>query len=239
MKNGKSGIVKLVYYILEYCSEVYIVVPFGEKSTITANDTEPEKALISKSEYDITMPDSGIFDRDAIGSYLYNIQSKKCSEDKDRLARTADSRKNGRTGILQKRHVFKQTNREPSAATVVKSTDLDTKNSQEEPLIYQTLVDKPRPKPRTGGKHKQKYKNHSHDICSPGDSDVLVTCPSHVYTFSRGLVPSREAKSLELYHNQHFLPPVIVDRIGDISQQKHYRLLSFLYYVHCLQPHTL
>ncbi|XP_028403776.1 uncharacterized protein LOC114526388 [Dendronephthya gigantea] len=209
----------------EYCSNVFVVVPVGEKSsTIITKDTEHEKALISKSEYDITMPDSGIFDRDAIGSYLYNIQSKKCSEDKDRTTRTADSRKNGRTGILQKRHVFRQTNRDFSAATTVENTDLASKNSQEEPLVYQSLGDKPRPKPRFGGKHKQKYHNHSLVTCSLGDSDVLVTCPSHVYTFSRGLVPSREANSLELYHNQHFLPPVIVDRVGDISQQKHYRL---------------
>ncbi|CAB3991690.1 Hypothetical predicted protein [Paramuricea clavata] len=141
-----------------------------------------------------------------------------------------DSRKNGRTGSLQKRHVFRQTYREPSVPAV-KNLEPDTIIPREESFVFQTLVNKPRLKPRNGGKHghrKQNYHINNNDQsaieCSRDNFDEQVTCSSHVYTFNRGLVPSRDAHNLELFHTQHFLPPVVADRIGNITEQKHYRL---------------
>ena len=145
--------------------------------------------------------------------------------------RTMDSRKNGRTGSLQKRHVFRQSYREPSVPAV-KNLEPDTIIPREESFVFQTLVNKPRLKPHNGGKHghrKQNYRINNHDQsaieCSRNNFDEQVTCSSHVYTFNRGLVPSRDAHNLELFHTQHFLPPVVADRIGNITEQKHYRLL--------------
>ena len=146
-----------------------------------------------------------------------------------------DSRKNGRTGSLQKRHVFRQTYRE-SSVPAVKNLEADTIIPREESFVFQTLVNKPRPKPRSGGKQGRRRKNchmnkndRSPIGCSQSQSnlDKQVTCSSHVYTFNRGLIPSRDAHSLESFHTRHFLPPVVAHRIGNLSEQKHYRLILY------------
>ena len=142
-----------------------------------------------------------------------------------------ESRKNNRTGSFQKRHVLKQTNRE-SSVPAVKNLEPDTIIPREESFVFQNLVNKTRMKSRSGGKgrhHEQsRHMRNNEEVlreCSRNNSDEQVTCPSHIYTFNRGLIPSREVQNLELAQTAHFLPPVVADRIGNISEQKHYRLL--------------
>ena len=238
----------IILSILEYCSQIYIVIPTGEDkcaSQDTLTTIESEKALVSKSEYDITRPDSDIFNKDSIGRYLDEVQSIKSVGGRNFIStRSMDSRKNNRTGSLQKRHVLRQTNRESSVPSV-KNLEPDTIIPREESFVFQNLVNKTRLKPRSGGKHSHRaqsrhvYNNDDTSAeCSRNNSDEQVTCPSHIYTFSRGLVPSREVQNLEFVHTPHFLPPVVADRIGNISEQKHYRLLLFSPFSHVMHRYV-
>lgn len=231
-----NQIILLIFSILEYCSQIYIVIPTGEDECVsqdTFTTFEHEKALVSKSEYDITRPDSDIFTRDSIGRYLDGVQSKKSVGGRNfKSTRSMDSRKNNnRSGSLQKRHVLRQTNRESSVPSV-KNLEPDGIIPREESFVFQNLVNKTRRKPRSGGKQSDRAQSRhmcnndeTSTQCSRNNSDGQVTCPSHIYTFNRGLVPSREVQNLESVHTPHFLPPVVADRIGNISEQKHYRLL--------------
>lgn len=53
----------------------------------------------------------------------------------------------------------------------------------------------------------------------------LITCPTQVYTFRKGLVPSKEAHDQDSFYIQQALPPVIADRVGRTFEQKRYRLM--------------
>jgi hypothetical protein len=191
---------------------------------------DPERVVINKSEYDIIKPDSSICSRNSVGKYLNEIQSKTGTGEKDNKSmRTMDSRKNGRAESLQKRHVFRQTFRECSVPAV-KNLEPDAIIPREKSFVFQTLPNKPKLKPHSGGKHSRRLKNcHRNENdqslveSSESNLDSQVTCSSHVYTFNKGMVPSRDAHCLELFRTQHFLPPVVTERIGNISEQKHYR----------------
>ena len=191
-----------------------------------------EKAVVIKSEYDTIKPDSSIFRRDSTGRYLHEIQSNMGIGEKDiKSIKTVDLRKNNRSRSLQKRHIFRQTYRE-SSVPAVKNLEPDTIVPREESFVFQTFANKPRLKPRSGRKHKRRQnichmnENSQSPIgCSHSQLDKQVTCSSHVYAFKRGLVPSRDAQNLESFHAQHFLPPVVTERIGNISEQKYYRFL--------------
>ena len=199
-----------------------------------------EKAVVNKSEYDVIKPDSSIFSRDSTGRYLHEIQFNTGIEEKDiKSIKTVDL-KNNRAGSLRKRHIFRQTYRE-SSVPAVQNLEPDTIVPREESFVFQTLTNKPKLKSRSGGKHKRGQKichmngNSQSPIgCSQSQLDKQVMCSSHVYAFNRGLVPSRDAHNLESFHTHHFLPPVVTERIGNISEQKHYRFL-FLYcmYIRC------
>ena len=194
--------------------------------------------MVSKSECDINETDSSIFSRDLIGQYLYDIQLiKRRGEKNSKHTTTIESEKTGRTKNLQKRHVFRQTYRQPSVPNI-KNLDPDIVIPPEESFAFETLVAKPRQKPRCGDQHGYQQQscqavssNKAPISCSRSNLEEQVTCSSHVYTFNKGLIPSREVHNIELLDIPHFLPPIVAERIGNMSEQKHYRLLCYPVYV--------
>lgn len=146
-----------------------------------------------------------------------------------------DSRKNHRTDSLQRWHVLRQTHRESSFPAVT-SLEFDQGiPSREKTFVSQTSLSQPKLKPRSGGRRGHRHqqsplKKRDQSPAVYKNNDEHVTCSSHIYTFHRGLVPSRDAYSLEVLHTQHFLPHVVADRLANVSlEQRNYRLVFPLY----------
>ena len=198
--------------------------------------THLKKAALVKSMYTKTelFRATEISHRDQISMFLHHAQVPPFQQ-------RIKSVKSRSSNIREKSKHFNDVREraKPSKQTVSELSDRENDveilisqnlKSQHEMIVAPNLIGKLHLTKKCPEK-KQSTSNQVEDIREASfenrkmnSSNNYMTCPSHVYTFQKGLVSSREAQDMETLRPQPVLPPVIADRLLKCTEQKHYRL---------------